>query len=258
MDESDDDLGDSGTQVEIWGWESFFEEVARLLESCGRSFDSASESMANYTVERLSTCIVSLQNILTVLVSESSLGEVKENVEHLLTICRLLSVEWEKKIDQMCLEDNDHAYTAPVTSPGSGTGRMLGRPPFDISKDQLLYLSSLSFTWTDIARILGVSRMTIYRRRVKYGIQQDASTVLTDIQLRALLQDIKSENPHLGEVMVLGRIRSLGYKVTRERLRHAIRQTDPLHLALRWPGAMTSRRPYSVHGPNSLWHIGEI
>ena len=38
-----------------------------------------------------------------------------------------------------------------------------GRPWFDISKEQLQYLSSLGFSWTEVASLLGVSRMTIYR-----------------------------------------------------------------------------------------------
>jgi len=33
--------------------------------------------------------------------------------------------------------------------------------------------------------------------------------------------------------------------------------TDPLHTALRWRGNLTPRHPYSVAGPNSLWHIGK-
>ena len=38
-------------------------------------------------------------------------------------------------------------------------------PIFDISKDkeQLEYLSSLGFHWSEISVLLGVSRMTIYR-----------------------------------------------------------------------------------------------
>ena len=39
----------------------------------------------------------------------------------------------------------------------------IGRPRFAISRDQLLYLASLSFKWTEIAALLGVSRMIIYR-----------------------------------------------------------------------------------------------
>ena len=50
----------------------------------------------------------------------------------------------------------------------------------------------------------------------------------------------------------------MGYKVSREQLRQEIRFSDPLHCALRWRGGLTSRYPYSVPGPNSLWHIGKI
>ena len=38
-----------------------------------------------------------------------------------------------------------------------------GRPRFDVSKEQLEYLSLLSFKWNEIAVLLGVSRMTVYR-----------------------------------------------------------------------------------------------
>lgn len=94
--------------------------------------------------------------------------------------------------------------------------------------------------------------MTIYRRRAEYGLIRDPSASLSDIQLREVLKEVKSGNPEIGEVIVWGRIRALGYRVTRERLRKEIRRTDPLHTALRWGGLLTSRRPYSVCGPNSL------
>ena len=32
-----------------------------------------------------------------------------------------------------------------------------------IAKEQIEYLLSISFTWTDIAVLLGISRMTLYR-----------------------------------------------------------------------------------------------
>ena len=56
--------------------------------------------------------------------------------------------------------------------------------------------------------------------------------------------------------MVIGHVRSLGYNVTRSRIRNAVRVADPINVALRWQGNLTVRRPYSVPGPNSLWHIG--
>lgn len=97
--------------------------------------------------------------------------------------------------------------------------------------------------------------MTIYRRRVEYDLVHDPRSIPCDLQLRTILKEIKHDQPELGEVMIMGIIRAMGHKVTRHRLREAIRITDPLHTALRWRGGLTSRRPYSVPGPNSLWHI---
>ena len=57
--------------------------------------------------------------------------------------------------------------------------------------------------------------------------------------------------------MVIGRLRSMGFKVTRSRVRTSIRATDPIQIALRWNSQLAHRQPYSVPGPNSLWHIGK-
>ena len=37
-----------------------------------------------------------------------------------------------------------------------------------------LYLCSLSFTWTEIASLLGVLRMTMFRQRQEFGLLSDA------------------------------------------------------------------------------------
>ena len=80
---------------------------------------------------------------------------------------------------------------------------------------------------------------------------------MTDDELRTVLRQMRQDIPHVGESVAWGHLRSLGFKVTRQRLWCAIRDTDPLHTALRWKGNLASRRPYSVPGPNSLWHIGK-
>ena len=132
-----------------------------------------------------------------------------------------------------------------------------GRPRFDVNADQLEYLESLSFSWTDIASMLGVSRMTIYRRRLEYGMLQEGRDIEEE-ELMVLLQEMRAEFPEMGEIMVHGRLRALGYKVTRERLRTAIRETDPINTALRAATGPITRRSYNVPGPNSLWHIGML
>ena len=67
---------------------------------------------------------------------------------------------------------------------------------------------------------------------------------------------MRPEMPNIGEVLVIGHLHALGYAVSRQRVRNAIHATDPLNTALRWRGILTTRQPYSVAGPNSLWHIG--
>lgn len=68
---------------------------------------------------------------------------------------------------------------------------------------------------------------------------------------------MQEESLAMGEVLILGRLRARQLTVTRERVRRAIREIDPLSVALRGPRGLTARWPYSVPGPNSLWHIGK-
>ena len=120
-----------------------------------------------------------------------------------------------------------------------------GRPRFDISREQLQYLHSMSFTWVQISELFGVSRKTIYRRRQEYGMGNDPSQNITDNELREILQEMRRELPSLGQTMVWGRLRSLGFKVTRARVSEVMRASDPINTALRWR-EITSRQPYSV------------
>lgn len=83
----------------------------------------------------------------------------------------------------------------------------------------------------------------------------DGSASLSDPDLLSLVREIHSQSPTIGASMVWGYIRARGYRVTRERVRSSLRIIDPLSAALRWPGGLTVRRPYSVAGPNSFWHI---
>ena len=96
-----------------------------------------------------------------------------------------------------------------------------------------------------------------YRRRVEYDLLDDPLTHITDADLTSLIQDIRRETPYAGVSLLFGSIRSRGVKITREQLRQSLRSLDPIGSLLRSPSGATLRRPYSVPGPNSLWHIGE-
>ena len=60
---------------------------------------------------------------------------------------------------------------------------MQGRPSFSIHRSQLEYLRQLNFSWTEIADLVGVSCMTIYRRRIEFGMLDDNTLSIDTILL---------------------------------------------------------------------------
>ena len=86
--------------------------------------------------------------------------------------------------------------------------------------------------------------MTIYRRRREMEFMDDFWIIPDDHQLNELVRAIRSENPQLGQMLILGRLGALDYHVTRDRLHQAIRSQDPLNNALLMPRGLTARRTY--------------
>lgn len=87
------------------------------------------------------------------------------------------------------------------------------------------------------------------RPRLEYGMMNDALTTISDADL---IRDLRSQSPSIGASIVSGQLRARGIQVTRESVRSALRNIDPLSAVLRWPSGLTVHRPYSVAGPNSL------
>ena len=195
-------------------------------------------------------CVQSLATIKQALESFSTeLEIVVHQLNELIECCRRIAHEWECYIER--LESNGH-HNFEVSAEYTG---QRGRPCFGVKREQLIYLASLGFSWTSIASLLGVSRMTVYRRRVEYDLLADPVNTLNDNELKDLLRRIRREYPNIGQTMIMGLIRAQGYHVSRARVRDATQQIDPLGTALHWH-MITCRRQYRVPSPNSLWHIG--
>ncbi len=100
--------------------------------------------------------------------------------------------------------------------------------------------------------------IVLSRRRVEYGLVHDPRDVISDEDLKDTIQHLRQFQPYCGVSMLWGNLRARGIKVTRERVRCMLRSIDPLGRVLRcFPGTIR-RQPYSVPGPNSLWHIGKL
>ena len=247
------------TESQIWGWEVLFLDIESFLRASGHQLGYCSVNYGTHTLERMElymSSLVYLKNLLDdniMQMSEqhrSAVNECVGQITQLISCLRSLAKEWHLYVDTKEQQADLVRYHASIQQSGRG------RPRFLVAKEQLEYLHSLGFTWTDVAHLIGVSRMTVYRRREEYGMLDEPITVISDSELRQKVLQIKTTLPEVGESIVIGQLRSMGYKVTRWRVREILRSTDPVNVTLRWPGGATARRQYSVPGPNSLWHVG--
>ena len=78
----------------------------------------------------------------------------------------------------------------------------------------------------------------------------DPNVEVSDQELTSMIELIRQEFS-----LICGSLGARGLRVTRKRVRSTLRSVDPLGSALRWPTGATTRQPYSVAGPKSLWHI---
>ena len=130
-----------------------------------------------------------------------------------------------------------------------------GRPRLEISNDQLQYLLELGFSCPQIANVLGVSLSTIRRRMTDYNLSVSAQySQITDLELDAIVKDIKVSFPNCGYRLMLGHLLTRGYRITQVRIKEALHRVDPDGSAMRWAVAI-ERRKYKVMSPLALWHI---
>lgn len=244
--------------TEVWGWEAFFREVLSFLGQV--HLENASQGRLEYYLERLEVILSNTHRIKNVLDSSpqpnnademSVLDHYRRSISEVLMHLNRVYTEIDRSLDAY-LSSSATAYQS-----GTVHSSRRGRPKFDITEDQLTYLASLSFKWKQVARMLGVSRMTLYRRRVEFGMVPQGRNI-QDRELVRVIREMRSEFPEMGEVMVLGRLRSLGYHVIRDVVRRVIHETDPINTALQATTGLLVRRVYSVPGPNSLWHVGKF
>ena len=146
----------------LHGWTSFFEQVNLLTERSERQFGIANHGYCEYIIDRLELCITTCSGIVDCINTSSQepdleLQQCTSLLIELLDCLRTMLKKWEEY--KSTVEHRTLSVPHPDTIPSIGRGR----PSFNVSRSQIEYLSSLSFKWTEIAAIIGVSRMTLYR-----------------------------------------------------------------------------------------------
>ena len=109
----------------------------------------------------------------------------------------------------------------------------------------------MDFSWVKIADFLSVSERTLRNKKAELEISLKYSQI-TEIQLDAEVQTILTENPKIGEKMLVGALLSHGITVQREMLRKSIERVDPVGKVLRRLRTL-QKRAYNVSTTNALW-----
>ena len=186
-----------------WGWTQFFSELSDFLVALERQYGLANQAFVEYAVNRLTVSLRNVSRICFVVndtdEGTSDLSYCISDLHRLNNILSSLLSRWQTYEEST----ESISYSVPQEIPSRR-----GRPKFLIYRDQLEYLRSLSFSWTEIASLLGVSRMTVYRRREECGLadeQRDRS--ISDAELDSMILDLRRDLPYSGQTMILGRLR---------------------------------------------------
>ena len=132
-----------------------------------------------------------------------------------------------------------------------------GRPRVHVSVEALTRLVEMGLPSSVIARLLGVSRATLFRRMFENNISISATySNCSDNELDSLITAIKSTMPDAGFRMVRGALLAEGHKVQWDRLYASMHRVDSVGVLARMTRlGCVVRRTYTVPYPKYLMHI---
>ena len=228
-------------------WAEFFSELVSFIRITEER-EGASTDLAEATVVKLEGYLRVLEAILESLGSTTGVEEVHRDVGDLVTSLREIKSRWEDIECGLGVSETESVQSREEEGYGPG------RPKVFIRIEQVEFLRDLRFTWTQIAKLFGISRRTLFDIRAQHGLVGSDFTDITDQELDAAIAEVKRSMPNIGQSMMKGVLRAQGIHVPLLRIRQSVLRLDPVNTAMRWAVPLT-RRIYSVPGPNALWHL---
>ena len=178
---------------------------------------------------------VALNNVLNRLNSVENLDYCLYKVEWLCTFILRLGGRLEEVLLPNLLEAR-HLISTMNENPFDGEGNTValimtgnkGRPKLNIRKEWLECFLEKGFKGSDVAKMLGVSGKTVYRRLREFEIPvRTTYSSINKEELNTLIVDILHDFPNCGYKTMRGHLLSKGHKVQEERIREAMRRVDP-------------------------------
>ena len=166
----------------LTGWTVYFDHVIQLLQESLRQYGIASQNLTQHFIERLEYAVQTCRDLRYLVEETDIFRSHSDSLSELSDCLRSILTEWKEYQDcqDSSVDSYANAYRVSIRRSGSR-----GRPRFDITKEQLEYLFSLSFTTCDVAALLGVSRTTLYRLFYKPFYTFNYGTVSTNVHIIA-------------------------------------------------------------------------
>eukprot|EP00794_Sanderia_malayensis_P012540 gene12540-13826_t len=185
-------------------WGNFFQSLIQALDEAENATTEQQREVAGLHLEH---AVSVLQHVISLVPGESESGQVLATI---LRNFRLLLAGWRNASSDRC--SNVAIYSLDV--PPLVQSVHAGRPKFEISEEVLLQLRSIGFTWSQIAEMLLVSRWTIRRRVVEFGLQDVTGySHISDEELDAKVSQFMQRHGTLvGYSIISGHLKSLGLR----------------------------------------------
>ena len=135
-------------ESQVKGFSEFFDEVSRLLSEAQKNHGIANHNYTEYILERMEIALSTCSELQFRLHDFPDMQEYLSTLGELITQIRFIYRKW---CDYEAILDSSNIPTSgyQVRSVPSGG---VGRPTFDISREQIEYLSSLVFKWIEILK----------------------------------------------------------------------------------------------------------
>ena len=144
--------------METQAWDSYFTSVEQFLTECERQYGVCNSLYTSYVLEQLEFLESTCRTLIRVLLHDFPGNAVTQLLYDLLANILILRSHWQSYSDSVLRHNNVYVRVPALIHTG-----VRGRPRFDVRKEEIEYLRSLSFSWNEIAALINISRSTLYR-----------------------------------------------------------------------------------------------
>ena len=143
--------------------------------------------------------------------------EILTVLDHMITNLEQEERYWCMKIERLFNQGGHNDNMLSLIFVQYHFSGLPGRPKFHLDVDQIESLSAMGFSFTNISKMFGISRSTLYRHCADLGVDHRRITDISGQKLDVTIMKLKEVLPHVGERVIIGHLRQSGIYVQGER-----------------------------------------